>query len=179
MNMNPFWLPNTSTLRHACGRMLVQRHDHNTEFLQRNGRTYECWAARRWDDPERAVKGGAPKGWQVYFWLHLSKSGGAFLSGVVEVNTGLVQTHPRIHEHTLTYIRWMFAAGVAGKKVWEHQNKSSLALIFPSDLLWRSLDAPAVLGCLPAPLMTFTKLYIQNEILSLQESTFWEPRYNL
>lgn len=52
-----------------------------------------------------------------------------------------------------------------------------LFLIFSSDLL--SLDGSQVLSCLSAPLVTFSKLYIQNEIPSLQECTIWERSQNL
>lgn len=44
-----------------------------------------------------------------------------------------------------------------------------LFLIFFSDLT--SLDGSQVLSCLSVLLVTFSKLYIQNEILSLQECT--------
>lgn len=52
-----------------------------------------------------------------------------------------------------------------------------LFLIFSSDLL--SLDGSQVLSCLSAPLVTFSKLYIQNEIPSLQEWTISERSQNL
>ncbi len=52
-----------------------------------------------------------------------------------------------------------------------------LYLIISSDLL--SLDGSQVLSCLSALPVTFSKLYIQNEILSRQECTIWERSYNL
>lgn len=52
-----------------------------------------------------------------------------------------------------------------------------LFLIFFSDLM--SLDGSQVLSCLSVLLVTFSKLYIQNEILSLQECTIWEQSHDL
>lgn len=77
--------------------------------------------------------------------------------------------HPQTYRHTHT--RWMFAGGVGVIK-YGSIKQQFLTLIFSSDLLRRSLDASSVLWCLPAPLVTFLKLYIQNEIPSLQESSF-------
>lgn len=60
-----------------------------------------------------------------------------------------------------------------------HRNRISplLFLIFLTDLL--SLDGFQVLSCLSAPRVTFSKLYIQNEIPSLQECAIWEWSQNL
>lgn len=91
-----------------------------------------------------------------------------------------LQVRKRIHMHTLTYNIRASPGALGVKRISGHQSGLLCLFSFPifsSDLL--SLDGSQVLSCLSALPVTFSKLYIQNEILSLQECTIWERSHNL
>lgn len=118
----------------------------------------------------------------MYFSLCSPRSRCAFLPHAWQINTlhASMRGNARIHTdaHNIIYenLQTLELLGVY-QGIGTASRHFSFWSFFLTDLL--TLDGFQVLSCLSAPRVTFSKLYIQNEIPSLQECTIWEWSQNL